>query len=514
MKNYYFFIVFIFLLFISSCEKDATPYRLESPIWNFSNPEEQDMNPQVLDSAFIKAKQTGFVDGLLVIRNGHLVAEEYYNGYNEATPHNVMSVSKSFLSAIMGIALQQGFIDSLNEKMLNYFPEYIYTSMDPRKYNITIRHLLTMRMGIRDESDDNYGVYWEFYNSNNWIKKTIEDTLIDSPGSKMHYNTFQTHLLSAIITKATQKSTLDFAKEVLFDPMKIGIDAWEQDPQGYYFGGNSMYFTPREMAVLGFLYLNNGRINGRQLVPADWVKLTLSPSTNFTHPNEWGAFKNYDYAYLWWLGQIENYDMFMGYGYGGQFVVVFPSLNLIIVSTAKNQVDPDASTVQEWAIFDIIADYILPSIGDVSRNKDQKLSINTDSTSYSWQQGESDDYVHILGTLRNKSDTIFYSSLGDGFGPSEQGELHIACNSDGSIEKYNESNNSWEKSDICSYLIEGTRVASIKPAQDYSIFANIAKKRDEEENGKYRIRINYYSRQNPDTSAIPFQSYSNAFQLK
>ena len=287
MKNYYFFIVFIFLLFISSCEKDATPYRLESPIWNFSNPEEQDMNPQVLDSAFIKAKQTGFVDGLLVIRNGHLVAEEYYNGYNEATPHNVMSVSKSFLSAIMGIALQQGYIDSLNEKMLNYFPEYIYTSMDPRKYNITIRHLLTMRMGIRDESDDNYGVYWEFYNSNNWIKKTIEDTLIDSPGSKMHYNTFQTHLLSAIITKATQKSTLDFAKEVLFDPMKIGIDAWEQDPQGYYFGGNSMHFTPREMAMLGSLYLNNGRINGRQIVPADWVKLTLSPRASPSTPRGW-----------------------------------------------------------------------------------------------------------------------------------------------------------------------------------------------------------------------------------
>lgn len=123
-----------------------------------------------------------------------------------------------------------------------------------------------------------------------------------------------------------------------------------------------MYFTPREMAMLGFLYLNNGRLNDLQIIPSNWIELSLSPSTNFNHPNEWGAYKDYNYAYLWWLGQINEYDIFMGYGYGGQFVVAFPSLNLIVVSTANHQVDPDTSTVQEWAIFDIIAMYILPSI--------------------------------------------------------------------------------------------------------------------------------------------------------
>ena len=364
MKKNHFIFIFIFILFLSNCEKDSTAYRLKLPLWNISSPEKQGMNSQVLDSAFTRARQISFVDGLLIIRNGYLIAEGYYNGYNAATPHNVMSVSKSFLSAIVGIAIQQGYIDSLEEKVLNYFPEYIYPGMDPRKYNITIRHLLTMRMGIRGEAEDNYGVYWEFYTSDNWVKKTLEDSLIDDPGSKMHYNTFQTHLLSAILTKATQKSTLDFATRVLFNPMKIEIDSWEQDPQGYYFGGNAMHFPPREMAVLGFLYLNNGRINGRQIIPADWVELTLSPSTDLPHPNEWGAFKNYNYAYWWWLGQINNYDMYMGYGYEGQFVVVFPDLNLIVVSTAKNQVDPDTSTFQEWTIFDIIATYILPSISD------------------------------------------------------------------------------------------------------------------------------------------------------
>jgi CubicO group peptidase (beta-lactamase class C family) len=362
MKNNYLINIIIALAFIFSCEKNPVEVSLKQHIWDSSTPEAQEMNHQILDSAFVQAKSKGFVDGLLVIRNGFIVAEQYYNGYDKARPHNIMSVSKSFLSAITGIALQQGYINSLEEKVLNYFPEYIYAGIDPRKYEITIRHLLTMRMGIRGEAEDNYGVYWEFYNSNNWIKKTIESPLIDNPGEKMHYNTFQTHLLSAIITKATQKSTLDFATNVLCNPMKIDIDYWERDPQGYYFGGNSMHVTPQEMAVLGFLYLNNGKINNRQIVPANWVELTLSPSTDLTHPNEWGAFKNYNYAYLWWLGQINDYDLFMGYGYGGQFVVVFPSLNLIVVSTASYQVDPDTSTIQEWAIFDIIARYILPSI--------------------------------------------------------------------------------------------------------------------------------------------------------
>lgn len=362
MKKHSKITILVVLIFIISCNKhptepDAGPYT-----WNLSTPEAQGLSSPILDSAFVQAKRTGFVDGLLVIRNGYLLAEEYYNGYRASTPHNVMSVSKSFLSAITGIALQRGYIPSLEEKILDFFPEYIYPGIDPRKYDITIRHLLTMRMGIRGEAEENYGVYRDMYASDNWIKTTIESPLVDDPGAKMHYNTFETHLLSAIITKASGRNTFDFATEFLCEPMHIDIDSWEQDPQGYYFGGNSMQFTPREMAVLGWLYLNRGRLNDVQIVPGDWVALTLSASTDFPHPNEWGAFKNYNYAYLWWLGQINQYDMFMGYGYGGQFVVVFPDLNLIVVSTARTQVDPDTSTVQEWAIFDIVARFILPAI--------------------------------------------------------------------------------------------------------------------------------------------------------
>lgn len=334
----------------------------DQELWDYSPPVEQGMNSTILDSAFTRAESATFVDGLLIIRNGFIVAEQYYNGYSKSNPHNVMSVSKSFMSAAVGIAFQLGYLDSLEEKVMDYFPEYVYLNMDSRKYAVTIRHLLTMRMGIVDESDNNYGAYWEFYNSTNWIKATIEAPLIFNPGEKMRYNTFQTHLLSAIITKATAQTTHKFMTKYLCDPLGIDIDDWERDPQGYYFGGNSMYFTPQEMAKLGYLYLNKGKLDGVQIVPEEWVDLTLSASTNIAVPSAWGALQNYNYAWLWWLGQINDTDLFMGYGYGGQFIVVFPELDLIVVSTAKNDVAPDISTIQEWEIFEIISKYILPSI--------------------------------------------------------------------------------------------------------------------------------------------------------
>src|SRR5574341_1002010 len=144
MKKMYITTVLALWLVMNGCDKTPTRSDVEFFVWNSSTPEAQGMNSQVLDSAFVQARQLGFVDGLLVVRNGFIVGEKYYNGYHVFTPHNVMSVSKSFLSAITGLALQQGYIDSLDEKMLDYFPEYVYPGMDNRKHDITVRHLLTM----------------------------------------------------------------------------------------------------------------------------------------------------------------------------------------------------------------------------------------------------------------------------------------------------------------------------------------------------------------------------------
>jgi len=351
-----------FMALLAGCNKEPAELPFEPFSWETTTPAEQGMDGRILDSAFILASDYGFVDGLLIIRNGRIVAEAYYNGFTPDHPHNIMSVSKSMLSAIAGLVLDGPYGLDLEDKMLDYFPQYNRVGLDPRKQDITIEHLLTMRMGIERESHNNYGVYSELYHSENWILNTIEYPLSYDPGERMSYNTFITHLLSGVITEATGQATDKFARRHLFAPMGIDIDYWEKDPQGICFGGNSMHVTPREMAVLGLMYLQNGMLQGKQIIPRAWVEHSLSPSTDYTHPNEWGSWKNYNYAYLWWLGQFSGYDSFMGYGYGGQFVIVFPDLDLIVVSTAENNIPPEDTNAQEWALFDLVNDYILPSI--------------------------------------------------------------------------------------------------------------------------------------------------------
>jgi len=350
---YLYLSVFIFL----SCCDEPTEPEYPSYDWLTSIPELQGMNSQLIEQAFQQGNNKGFVDCILIIRNGFLVAERYYNGFGRSTPHNVMSVSKSFLSAMTGIALREGNLTSINQKVLDFFPEYIYPNIDPRKYNITIRNLLMMRMGI----DHDHNLYGYIYNSANWIKTTIELPLIYDPGTRFCYNTFQTHLLSAIITKASGMSTMDFGKTFLFEKMNINCAEWWQDPQGCYFGGNSMHFTPRDMARLGYLYMNNGQLNREQIVPAEWVEESLTNFTNFTN-STWGDLEKVNYGYLWWLGEIKNYKVFLAIGHGGQFVINFPELNLIVVTTAEWQLNWNIADQHERSVLSIVANYIVPSV--------------------------------------------------------------------------------------------------------------------------------------------------------
>jgi CubicO group peptidase (beta-lactamase class C family) len=352
-----YWLILFSLPFLTSCSNDPAGPELLDGNWPISSPELQGMDSQFLSEAFLQGEDRGYVDCILVIKNGYIVAEKYYNGYNKEIAHNVKSVSKSFLSALTGIALRDGHISNLSLKMLDFFPEYVNSSIDKRKHKITIRHLLMMRAGIDDERN-NYG---QIYNSSNWIKTTIEFPLTYEPGSTFSYNTFQTHLLSAIITKASEMNTMEFAREYLLAPMNIDVDQWQQGPQGYYFGGNNMYFTPRNMASLGYLYMNNGSLNGIQIVPQEWVEESLKNYTQFTG-NNWGDLKNVNYGYLWWLGEINNHAVFLAVGYGGQFVINCPDLNMIVVTTADNQVAWNTSDQQIGSILNIVADYIVPAV--------------------------------------------------------------------------------------------------------------------------------------------------------
>jgi len=346
---------FVILSFwiLTSCNKtDEDRYDFQ---WPVSTPAAVGMNQKILDSAYIKAEQLGFVDGLLVIKNGYLVAEKYYNGYDRNTPHQIWSDTKSFLSAMVGIALHDGLIDSLGEKIMDYFPEYVYDGMDPRFFDITIEHLLTMRMGIDKEENNLIPVL----SKNDWIKETFKLPLIFNPGQRFSYNSLETHLLSAILTKVSGLSALKFGESYLTGLMGIKIDTWTQDPLGYNIGGFDIYMNPRDMAVLGYLYLNEGIINDTQIVPKGWIEASLK-KTWVNDGSAWGVLTDYNYGYLWWLGKMNGYNLFMALGMGGQYIITFPELNLIIVTTANKDISWD--NPQELPILEIVSKYILKAI--------------------------------------------------------------------------------------------------------------------------------------------------------
>jgi len=265
-----------------------------------------------------------------------------------------MSVSKSLVSALVGIAIRQRHL-SLNQRMMDLFPEYTTADMDPRKYDITIRNLLTMTSGLPYDDHDEHWSQW--MPSSDWVGFCLALPLDGNPGEVWHYSTCGTHLLSAILTRATGTSTLQFAQEHLFEPLGITIGGWRQDPQGYYRGGWDMYFTPRDMARFGDLYLNKGAVDGRRILAGSWVRKTTRP---FARGGSRGAIEELGYGYLWWTGRgSQIHKMYFAVGYAGQYIMNIPKLRMTIVAAADANCDWDQASVQVAEIRELIADNLL-----------------------------------------------------------------------------------------------------------------------------------------------------------
>ncbi|MDM8002860.1 MAG: serine hydrolase [Bacteroidota bacterium] len=352
MKRAVIFLVLI-ALHLQGCKKEPGPG--DSPYyWPLSSPEAQGLDHIKIDAACRKARELGSVNALLVLRNGYLVAEEYYNGNDRNDPHQLWSVTKGFLSALVGIALDKGLIDDIDDKVMDYFPEYSYAGMDPRFNDITIRNLLTMRMGIDREQNNLISVVTK----DNWISETFNLPLLYDPGTKFSYNSLQSLLLSAIITKVSGMTSRQFAENYLTGPMGIEIFKWGSDPQGNTIGGYDLYMTPREMAVLGYLYLNGGVIGGRQIISREWIDLSWQ-KTCLTD-GSWGVLTEYNYGYHWWIGTMQGCDLFIAWGMGGQFIFCVLEHDLIVVVTSN----PDISweNDQEYPVLELVSNYILSAI--------------------------------------------------------------------------------------------------------------------------------------------------------
>jgi len=318
--------------------------------WRTSIPEAQGMSSKKLQRMNDHIKNHSIaIDGLVIIRHGTLVWETYHNPrYNATSTHLVYSVTKSFTSCLIGIALDKGYINNISQKMLAFFPDRTIRNLDERKQRITIENLLMMRSGMRwdetsapftDPRNDIYHILYE-----DGLQWCLDLEMDSEPGARWRYNTGASHILSGIITASTGVSTLRFAEENLFKPLGITRYKWPTDAGGTVIGGFDLELAPRDMAKFGYLYLHNGSWEGRQIVSEAWVKKSTSTLSN---PSTLG------YGYQWWTMPSEN--IYCARGLYNQMIYVLPDQDVVVAVTAN---------MRTGGIDSMINDYVIASINE------------------------------------------------------------------------------------------------------------------------------------------------------
>jgi CubicO group peptidase (beta-lactamase class C family) len=276
------------------------------------------------------------------------------------------SVTKS-ISSLVGIALRERILSSLDQTITGFFPEIDWQRVDPRKSQVTIRQILQMRSGFPWEEFS--GHLNLLFSRSNWIPLIEEIPLSADPGSQFGYSNLTAHLMAIILARAANTDLRSFAQTYLFGPLGIEAGYWPRDASGYYYGSGELSLTPRAMAKYGLLYLNAGELNGSQIIPSEWVSESLTPSSfdvygAFIRTSPYGkilsSFDVLDYGYLWWSSKSGNHPLKFAWGHGGQLIVLVPDLNMIVVTSADNLFGQfgEASWRKEKAVMELVGEFI------------------------------------------------------------------------------------------------------------------------------------------------------------
>ena len=319
--------------------------------WRTSTPEEQGMSTARLQRMddYIRASGVA-IDGVVVVRHGYLVWETYPNPlYSKYDTHLLYSVTKSFTSCLIGIAIDKGIIQNTSQHMVSFFPDRTIKNLDEHKQRITIENLLMMRSGMRwDESSapftDPRNDIYHILNGDG-LQWCLDLEMDSEPGIYWRYNTGASHILSGIVTAATGVSTLRFAEENLFKPLGITKYAWTADPSGTVIGGFDLQLSPRDMAKFGYLYLHGGGWDGKQIVSEAWVKKSTSTLTS--------PYTTLGYGYQWWTTPSQN--LYSARGLYNQMIYVLPDQDVVVAITAD---------MRSGGTDNYISDYILASIAE------------------------------------------------------------------------------------------------------------------------------------------------------
>ena len=295
--------------------------------WRSTTPEEQGMDSDKLADMFAFIQQEAVdIHSVTIVRNGTLVADGIIYPFDGDSKHIVHSVTKSIISTLIGIALEQGAIDSVQQPVLSFFPGRTAANLDPNKEQMTLEHLLTMTSGFNCQ--DSYLYRWQgieqMQQTDDWVQFMLDLPMSEAPGTRFEYCNGASFLLSAIIQETTGMSAADFAAEHLFGPLGIDDVAWPANPQGISIGWGELRLRPQDMAKIGHLYLNQGRWDGEQIVPAAWIEASTREHIPATLAD--------GYGYQWW---VDDAGYTMALGYAGQFIYVVPEQELVVAFTSN-----------------------------------------------------------------------------------------------------------------------------------------------------------------------------------
>lgn len=331
--------ILITLWLLSGCSKEEEEIISWQPVemgdgLKISTAVEQGVDSVTIANTYRRALKLDNLYSLLVLKNGYLIAEGYFNNHTADDARKTASVTKSITSALAGIAIREKFIQGTDQLLKDYFPEIDWESADPRKSEITVEQILQMRSGYPWEEFDGY--FETLTSSRDWIPFLEEFPLMHDPGTQFGYSNFTAHMMAIILARSTDQTLFSFAREQLFDEMGITIQSWPMDKNGYYYGSGDVSMTPRSMAKFGQLYLDGGVWNDMRLIPSEWVDRSLTIYSTTTYGREIiNHISDLKYGYLWWTGTSGNHQIWFAWGYGGQMIAVVDALDLVVVTSAS-----------------------------------------------------------------------------------------------------------------------------------------------------------------------------------
>src|ERR1044072_5761024 len=296
--------------------------------WATSSPEEQGMSSERL-TRLVEFGGSNNMDSLLVTRHGRIVLEATDAPFRAGLKHRINSSTKSVVSTLVAMAVRDGKLDSTDRRVMEFFGDRTIANLDDAKKAITIRHLLDMTSGLEwTEGLDGFPrSFFAMERSPDWQQYILDQPMATAPGTTFYYDSGNSHLLSAILTKVTGKSALDYAREVLFGPLGIEDVLWRGDPQGNSGGGAGLYLHPRDMAKIGYLYLRGGMWEGKQILPASWIENVPKADVDMRE----ALAKELRYGSQFWV--MPGRDAYMAVGYDRQLIIVMPKLDIVAVMT-------------------------------------------------------------------------------------------------------------------------------------------------------------------------------------